>query len=122
MLKLNYRDNIYLDWLVEIFIFPFWWYSVGLLRAIHYVWGFLLRREQQIGFLIWFENIFVPMYGQTDFISRLISFIIRLFQVIVRGLVLILFIVIALAMLVIWLILPPLAIYQIYFNFNVKVI
>ena len=46
------------------------------------------------------------MYGQRDWSGRLISFFIRLVQIIFRGLVLIVWIFLLLALIIIWLIGP----------------
>ena len=37
------------------------------------------------GLRVWVKNLFVPMYGDTVFVGRLISFAVRLFVIIVRG-------------------------------------
>ena len=70
------------------------------------VWNFLRNQEQSLGFFIWLKNIFTPMYGQRDWSGRLISFFIRLVQIIFRGLVLIVWIFLLLALIIIWLIGP----------------
>ena len=103
---LTYSGKIILRIIIDVFYFPIWWYSVGLARLLKNIWNFLRNQEQSLGFFIWLKNIFTPMYGQRDWSGRLISFFIRLVQIIFRGLVLIVWIFLLLALIIIWLIGP----------------
>jgi hypothetical protein len=116
MLRLGYRDNMFYDWLIELVYFPIWWYTVGFFQTIKYAWFFLLRREQEIMFLVWLRNIFVPMYGQWDFVGRIISFIIRLIQIFFRGIIMLFYLIITLSFLFVWFALPIVAIMAILNN------
>lgn len=89
-----------------IIFFPFWWYSRGFINFIKRVFNFLKEEQKILGFSVWLNNIFVPMYGQQDFTGRVISFFMRLFQVIVRGIVLIFWTLLSLALILMWLALP----------------
>ena len=54
-----------------------------------------------MGVLLWLKNLFVPMFGQHDWQGRLVSFLIRLVQLIARGIafvVLVIFLTVALAL------------------------
>lgn len=119
MLNLKYRDNIFIDWLVEAAIFPAWWYGRGLVGAWRYSMAFLRHREQGVGFMVWVKNIFVPMYGQTDFAGRLISFIVRFVQVLARGLLMLCYLLIAICLFLLWFALPLIIAWEIYLNLNV---
>ena len=103
---LTYGGKIILQIIGEILYFPIWWYTVGFGRLVKNSWGFLKNQEINLGFGVWLKNIFVPMYGQRDFASRLISFVMRLIQIIFRGAVLLLWLFLVLLALIIWLILP----------------
>ncbi|MFA5184221.1 MAG: hypothetical protein WC456_01710 [Patescibacteria group bacterium] len=103
---LTYSGKIILQILGEILYFPVWWYTVGFGRLAKNAWLFLLNQEQILGFGVWLKNIFVPMYGQRDAAGRLISFVIRLVQIIFRGAVLLVWFLVALAALLLWLALP----------------
>lgn len=103
---LTYSGKIILRIIIDVFYFPIWWYSVGLARLLKNIWNFLRNQEQSLGFFIWLKNIFTPMYGQRDWSGRLISFFIRLVQIIFRGLVLLVWIFLLLALIIIWLIGP----------------
>ncbi len=103
---LTYTGKIILQILGEILYFPVWWYSVGFIRTVKSVFRFWSAREESLGFSVWLKNIFVPMYGQRDIASRVISFVMRLIQVIFRGLILLFWLAVILAILIIWLAFP----------------
>ncbi len=90
----------------EILYFPIWWYSVGFFRHLKAVFNFWRNQEKALGFSIWLKNLFVPMYGQYDWLGRLISFCVRLVQIIFRGAILLLLALVLAAWLVAWLLLP----------------
>lgn len=103
---LSYSGKIIISLILEIVYFPVWWYSVGFFRIAKNIWRFFRGRNQALGFSIWLKNIFVPMYGQYDWAGRLISFFIRLIQIIFRGSILLFWGVICFFLVVGWLILP----------------
>jgi len=105
---LSYFFIIVLEFVGKILYFPLWWYGVGLIKKIKSLFIFLKDKEKNLGFSVWLKNIFVPMYGQRDFAGRLISFAIRLIQVIVRGLIFLIWLFLTLGALLIWLFFPVL--------------
>ena len=42
-----------------------------------------------IGFTVWTSNVFVPMYGDSAWSGRLISFVVRLLMILVLGMAII---------------------------------
>ena len=92
--------------LFGILFFPIWWYSIGFIRFATKMVRFWREEQKALGFSIWLRNIFIPMYGQRDVSGRLISFFIRLFQIIFRGLALLFWALICLILLVFCLSLP----------------
>ncbi len=103
---LTYTGKIILQIIGEILYFPVWWYSVGFVRAAKSVFRFWQAQEESLGFSIWVKNIFVPMYGQRDIASRIISFVMRLVQIIFRGAVLLFWLLLIILILMIWLAFP----------------
>ena len=103
---LTYSGKVILQIFGEILYFPVWWYSVGFARATKRAFRFWRAREVSLGFSIWLKNIFVPMYGQRDLAGRVISFVMRLVQIIFRGVVLLFWLGLVLMALIIWLIFP----------------
>lgn len=115
---LSYSGKIIVQILGEILYFPVWWYSVGFGRLAKNVWRFFLGQEQILGFSVWAKNLFVPMYGQSDWTGRLISFVMRLVQIIFRGMILLLWLVISLLILFLWLLIPGLLLLALSYQFK----
>lgn len=93
-----------------VIYFPIWWYSVGFVRFLRSLGRFLKEKQEELSLWVWLKNIFRPMYGQSDFAGRLISFFIRIIQIIFRGIGLVLFFVLTIFLAIGWLILPLLVI------------
>ena len=98
----------------DIVYFPLWWYSRGYLKMIISLRDFIVNRERSLGFFIWTKNLFRPMYGQEDMWGRVISFFVRLIQIIVRGLIMIFWLVFSLSVFIFWTTLPLIIFYGIY--------
>lgn len=103
---LTYSGKIIIETLGEIVYFPLWWYSFGFAGTLKKEFAIFLDQERALGFSVWLKNIFVPMYGQYDTAGRIISFFIRLVQVIFRGLALLVALALLIAGALFWLILP----------------
>ncbi|MDD5341082.1 MAG: hypothetical protein PHC97_01440 [Patescibacteria group bacterium] len=102
-----------LDELKAILYFPLWWYSRGFLNLIKAGGSWIINFDKTLGFTIWLKNLFVPMFGQRDLAGRLISFLLRLVQIIFRGILLLIFIMIVIIIFILWLALPFFIIYEI---------
>ncbi len=107
------------QFLKDIFFFPFWWYSFGLFYFSLKIRNFIIRRARSLAIWVWLKNIFTPMFGQYDWQGYLISFFIRLVQIIFRTVIMILWIILASVIFCVWLILPVLVVYQILYQLNV---
>lgn len=105
--------------LKDIFFFPLWWYSFGLFYFSLKIRDFIIYQARSLALLVWIKNIFTPMFGQHDWQGYLISFFIRLIQIIFRSFIMILWIALASIVFCIWLILPILVIYQILYQLNI---
>ena len=92
--------------LADFLYTPLWWYSRGLLRQFQGVWGSLQVRHEDLALDVWIKNIGTPMYGQYDFAGRVISFVMRLAQIIGRVFVLFVWAVLLLAWLMVWVLIP----------------
>lgn len=100
-----------------ILYFPFWWYSRGFFNVLVGAGAWIKDFEQTLGLSIWIRNLFVPMFGQSDIQGRLISFFLRLFQIISKSVALFLFSIVVLVVILIWLLFPIVVIYQIFLHF-----
>jgi hypothetical protein len=104
--------KILLGFIWDIIYFPFWWYSAGLWAVLKWVGNFLLRRLQSTGLIVWVVNLFTPMYGQRDIAGKLISFFMRLIQIVFRSVVMFFWLVFSVAIIIFWLILPVFILYE----------
>ncbi len=113
---LTYLPIILLESLGRILYFPLWWYGTGLIKRLKSLYFFIKDKEKSLGFSVWLKNIFVPMYGQTDFSGRMISFFVRLFQVFIRGVALLFWFFVSFLLLVFWIVLPMALIFALVFQ------
>lgn len=97
--------------------FPLWWYSLGFFNFLKRIYFFWLERAYALGVWVWLKNIFVPMYGQSDTAGRLISFGIRVVQIIFRTIVLFLWLFLCLLLIFLWLAMPLLILWANYEHF-----
>lgn len=111
-----YGSKIIADIVWGVFYFPLWWYGAGLVKFMLTLGNFIADREQETGLLVWLKNIGKPMYGQSDFAGVLISVFIRLIQIMVRGVIMLFWLVLALLFLAVWLTLPIIALYEIFYQ------
>lgn len=79
---------------------------------------FLSDQEKFWAWSVWVKNIFTPMYGLRDWQGVIISFFVRLFQVVFRGGIMIFWVIIILAALFLYLAFPVLAVYEIFFQLS----
>ncbi len=100
----------------DIIYFPLWWYTRGLGQLVISLKNFLVNKERGLALLVWIKNIGRPMYGQYDWVGFLISFFMRIFQIIVRGIAMLFWSCLALAILGFWLALPLIVVYEIIFQ------
>jgi hypothetical protein len=110
--------QVIIDFIKDILYFPLWWYSAGAAKAFLFSLNKIRNMARQLGLKIWVANLFRPMFGQYDFAGRVISFFIRLVQIIARSIMMVVWIVLMLILFLIWLALPPFIIYQIIINFS----
>ena len=91
---------------------PLFWYGRGATDAGRVCWRMIKRRWESLGIGIWVRNIFVPMFGQQDFTGKLISFFMRLLQIIGRVIVMAVWFVVVAVLFVIYLIAPFVIVYE----------
>ena len=108
-----YSGRLALGTAKDFLYFPLWWYSVGWWRWLVKVGNFIKECGVFLGVGVWITNWFVPMYGQNDFASRLISFFIRSVQIIIRSMALSLFVAIGAVAALLWPLLPVAIIFAI---------
>jgi len=113
-------QRISYDFLIHILYFPVWWYTVGLKRAVLFLWKLVAQGNARLAPGLWLKNIFVPMYGQRDIQGRIASFFIRSVNVVFRAIVLIMWIALCLGLLALWCIIPAYIVYMFFASFSVR--
>jgi hypothetical protein len=112
-----YSLQIIAELVRDVLYFPLWWYGRGLVNLTKGVMNFIADKEKALALLVWVKNIFRPMYAQYDWQGMLISFFMRLVQIIFRSIVMLLWLIISLAIIIFWIILPVFVVYEIIFQF-----
>lgn len=99
-------QRIAIDFCLHLIYFPVWWYTGGMKRAFLGTWNLLRMVNSYLAPGLWLKNIFVPMFGQRDWQGRLVSFFMRLVNVIFRFLGLFVWFWIVLLLFLLWPIFP----------------
>jgi len=86
----------------DLATFPFWWYSRGLKEVFFILLHSIKRANENLGVGLWITNLFNPMYGQHDWQGRIISFFMRLIQIIARSVAFVVWFVLAIMLLLLW--------------------
>lgn len=102
--------------LIDIVRFPIWWYTAGVKKAFKKMSNSIASGNLRLGFSIWLKNIFTPMFGQYDWQGRIISLIMRLFQIVVRFVLLVSWIIFSVIIFMCWLVLPVVIVLEILYN------
>lgn len=110
--------KLILDTFLDLLYFPLWWYTGGALASLKWCWRLVVSGNNHFAPGLWLSNIFVPMYGQHDIEGKIISFFMRLVQVLVRSLALFVWVLVCLILFLIWLSLPILVFYGFWFIKN----
>ena len=106
-------QRLALQFILDVILFPIWWYTEGLRRVSLGLWNNLQDTNLTLSPGLWLKNIFKPMYGQTDFQGRLMSFFMRTVNFIGRSIALVLWFTILMFVLVFWLIIPVFVMFMI---------
>lgn len=96
---------------------PIWWYTKGLLETGKQLNQWLKSYARSLAIGIWVKNFFVPMYGQRDWQSRLISMFFRFITIAGKSSVLCVWFVLLFVLFLIYLTLPIAAIYMMVYHF-----
>ena len=105
----------------DLLYWPIWWYTRGISRAGLFALAEIKSQARRLGVGVWVKNIFVPMFGQYDIEGRLISFFVRLIQIIIRTVATVLWATIVLLIFGLWVLLPLIAVYFLIYNLSALV-
>jgi hypothetical protein len=93
--------------LTRIIGLPVWWYGRGLKVFVVRLSEAVTELARGLSLRVWMKNLFVPMYGDTSFAGRAISFCVRFIMVFVRGVGVVAYTIFLFCVFVVYLILPP---------------
>lgn len=108
---------VLIDLIGDILYWPLWWYSRGLINTAFFCFNEIAQQEERLGVRIWIRNLFTPMFGQYDIEGRIISFIMRLIQILFRSLLLLIWSIVIWLLLLAWIFLPVVFGYFAWTNF-----
>jgi len=106
--------NTFLQALISLIIFPFWWYTIGLKERFFKLIKGIRNLAHNLALKIMFTYLFKPMFGEFSWSGRIISFFMRLILLFWRLFLFILGLAGQLLFFVIWIALPILAVWQIF--------
>lgn len=104
-------ERIVLDFVFHLVYFPLWWYTGGLRHVAQFAWRQIRYVHAYLVPDLWLKNLFVPMFGQTDWQGRIASFFIRVVNVIVRSIMLLIWSGVVFVVSLIWPLVPVVLIY-----------
>ncbi len=104
-------ERFAIDTASALWCWPLWWYSSGFVAMLKWFSANVAYYVRLSAVGIWVRNIFTPMFGQYDWQSRLISFIVRVGNIIVRGFGLLLWTVLCAGAVIAYLVWPPFLFY-----------
>src|SRR3989339_998407 len=99
-------QRILLEFVVDIIYFPIWWFTAGARHALLFCVGLVQEANAMLAPGLWLKNIMVPMFGQWDWQGRIMSFFMRLVNVIIRTILLFLWIILVFILFILWLAVP----------------
>lgn len=82
-------QKLVVEFFLDFAYFPVWWYTKGALKAFTVYKDALVSVNFRLAPGLWLKNIFTPMYGQRDWEGRLVSIFIRFWNVLFRGVILV---------------------------------
>ncbi len=104
------------DSALAIIRWPIWWYTQGLAMVGKWALRSITMYAKSISLGVWIKNLFVPMFGMRDWQSRIISFFVRLFQIVVRSIGVALWIVLVILIMICYVTLPVVALASIAYH------
>lgn len=110
-------QRITLEFILDIIYFPVWWFTAGARHAFIFCIGLVKEANSMMAPGLWLKNIFVPMFGQWDFQGRLVSFFMRLGNVIIRSIALFIWVIVVIFIFFLWILFPTFIFYMLITSF-----
>ncbi|MBI3963796.1 MAG: hypothetical protein HY341_02240 [Candidatus Kerfeldbacteria bacterium] len=107
---------IAVDLVWEFLYLPIWWYTRGVMRMARYVRDQVADLVDSLGFLILVRNFTKPMFGDYTRSGKIISFFIRLIQIVIYAVIIAVWCVVLAIVFVGWLLVLPFAVYNVVYQ------
>ena len=107
-----------LEFVLDLLYFPIWWYTGGVKHAAIFCYHLLQDGNMFLAPGLWLKNMFVPMFGQTDFQGRLMSIFMRFSNFIGRSIGLIIWFFVVLILFALWFVFPVFVVYMFMASFR----
>jgi len=110
-------QKMLIEFVLDILYFPLWWYGEGAKKVFMGCINLIREGNMMMSPGLWLKNIFVPMFGQTDLQGRLVSFLMRFFNVVFRSIGLVIWIVFSLLLFLLWVVFPMFVLFMLVTSF-----
>ena len=105
-------QRMVLEFVIDLLYFPIWWYTGGAKHAAIFCYNLLQDGNMFLSPGLWLKNMFVPMFGQTDFQGRMMSIFMRFVNFVGRSIGMIIWFFVCLFWFALWFLLPIFVIYM----------
>ena len=100
----------------DIIYFPIWWYSKGAKKTFLFCIDLVKFGNKYMAPMIWVRNILTPMFGQNDIKGRIVSFIMRVANIIGRFIGLIIWSLFVIFIFLLWVGAPILVLFMLFYS------
>lgn len=83
-IALKQVSDLVLEFLFDIFRFPWWWYSGGLKHVGGWCWRGFNETRARVALGLFARYLFKPMYQDYSLTGRLLSFVMRLILIVIK--------------------------------------
>jgi len=112
-LAFGFIKLIFLNSFLSVVYFPYWWYTVGLKKRVIGFANGIKNLARNLALKIMFTHLFQPMFGEYSKSGRIISFFMRFILLIWRSFLFLVGSLVFLALLVLWIVVPLVSVWQI---------
>lgn len=99
-------QRLFIEFALHVLYFPIWWYTAGAKRAFFGCVHLWQDANRNLSPGLWLKNLFVPMFGQTDWQGRIMSIFIRFMNVLFRSIALLIWSCGIILLFLVWLLFP----------------
>lgn len=117
MIALRALQHALFSLIMQFLFFPIWWYTGGAKKILFFAITEISSIFQSFHIPVLVKFIFAPMFGFRDPASRAISICVRIVHFALMLVASAFLSIFWIAVLIVWLVLPPFTVYQYWFHF-----